>query len=155
VKDPKNWIMPGFNFRFTDIQASIGLVQLQKLPERLELLKEIYRQYIDGMSSTPELKPIPVDLEAGEVPIYNEFLCEKRDELMKYLKAQNIEARPFYPDLDKAPYLNQGSLYYPNSRKYGENGIYLPSGPAQKLTDIKIVIDSIVSSSELVDQKKI
>ena len=143
VKDPKNWIMPGFNFRFTDIQASIGLVQLQKLPERLELLKEIYRQYIDGMSSTPELKPIPVDLEAGEVPIYNEFLCEKRDELMKYLKAQNIEARPFYPDLDKAPYLNQGSLYYPNSRKYGENGLFLPSGPGQSIGNINKVIDAI------------
>jgi perosamine synthetase len=143
VKDPQNWIMPGFNCRFTDIQASIGLVQLQKFSERIERLKQIYCQYREGLSFLPQLKLIPVDLDAGEVPVYIEVLCDERESLIRHLDAQGIEARPFYPDLDYAPYLDQGRIEFPNSRKYGKNGIYLPSGPAQKTEDIEATIMSI------------
>jgi len=141
VKDPKNWIMPGFNFRFTDIQASIGLVQLQKLPQHIEHIKKIYKLYLDGLASNPEIKPIPVNLDVGEIPVYNEFLVDQRSKLIKYLETKGIEARPFYPDLDKAYYLDQGKLDFPNSHKFGKNGIYLPSGPDQPTKNIDRVIE--------------
>nr|NQU89372.1 DegT/DnrJ/EryC1/StrS family aminotransferase [Bacteroidota bacterium] len=144
VNDPQNWIMPGFNFRFTDIQASIGLVQLQKISDRIERLKQIYRQYIEGLSLLPRLELIPVDLDVGEVPVYIEFLCDERESLIRHLDSQGIEARPFYPDLDYATYLDQGRIEFPNSRKYGRKGIYLPSGPDQKLENIEATIMSIV-----------
>tara|TARA_Y100000031_G_C7943932_1_gene258370 strand:- start:90 stop:572 length:483 start_codon:yes stop_codon:yes gene_type:complete len=143
VKDPECWAIPGFNFRFTDIQASIGIEQLKLLPEKIDRLKEIYQQYLGGLASIPALKSIPVNLETGEVPMYNEFLCEQRGKLIKHLDSQGIETRPFFPDLNHADYLNQGSFEYPNSRKYGENGIYLPSGPAQNNEGISRVIECI------------
>lgn len=145
VKDPKEWIMPGFNFRFTDIQASIGVVQLERLSERIERLKEIYCQYIEGLSFLPQLEPIPVDLDAGEVPVYIEFLCDERKSLIRHLDSQGIEARPFYPDLDYAPYLDQDQIEFPNSRKYGRKGIYLPGGPAQKTEDIETTIKNVIN----------
>lgn len=142
VKDPKTWAMPGFNFRFTDILASIGIEQLKILPERIEYLKEIYQVYLEGLKGLP-INYIPVKIEAGEVPVYIEYLANDREDFIQNLSKAEIDSRPFYPDLDKASYFPQGNRDFPNSRKYGLKGIYLPSGPSQKIDNIKFVIEQI------------
>ena len=50
VKDPKEWMMPGFNFRFNDLQASIGIEQLKRLLDRVNFLRELYTSYSEGLS---------------------------------------------------------------------------------------------------------
>ncbi|WP_061249362.1 DegT/DnrJ/EryC1/StrS family aminotransferase [Leptospira alstonii] len=142
VKDPKDWVMPGFNFRFTDILASIGIEQLKRLPKRLEYLKEIYNIYLEGLKDTP-IQCIPVNIESGEVPVYIEYLSFDRESFIVKLAEAEIDSRPFYPDLDKASYFPQDNRYFPNSRKYGLNGVYLPSGPTQEIKNIKKVIETI------------
>jgi perosamine synthetase len=143
VKDPENWIMPGFNFRITDIQASIGIEQLKRLPGRVSHLRDLYLAYEKGLQSS-DFKIIPVDLESGEIPVYNEFLVEGRSQWIKQLGQIGIETRPFYPDMDKAYYLTKKDQNFPNSKKYGLNGIYLPSGPAQQLDNVLSCVDSIL-----------
>ena len=136
------WTQLGFNFRFTDILASIGLVQLTKLPERIEKVKSIYRQYEAAIEDFPFLKLIPVKIEDGEIPVYVEVLCRERGKLIEFLAQHDIEARPFYPDLDTAPYFeNVGD--FPNSRKFGQQGIYLPSGPGQSVASIDLVLKTL------------
>jgi perosamine synthetase len=142
VKDPECWVMPGFNFRFTDIHASIGIEQLKRLPGRVQHLREIYSIYAEGLKDTP-FKQIPVNLKNGEVPVYNEFLVENRSEWVGLLEQEGIETRPFYPDIDTASYLSQQKHNFPNSRKYGLNGLYLPSGPEQPQVNIFTCIEKI------------
>jgi perosamine synthetase len=136
------WDQPGFNFRFTDILAAIGIEQIKLLPARLERVKAIYRLYQEGLAGLPFIKLIPVDLEAGEIPVYVEALCESREELMKFLADRDIQCRPFYPDLNRARYLND-SNYYPNSVPFGRAGMYLPAGPEQPTSNIEKVISAI------------
>lgn len=136
------WAQPGFNFRFTDILASIGLVQLTRLDERIEKVKAIYSRYVEAMSDLPFLKFIPVDVEAGEVPIYIEVLCKDRKHLISYLADRGIQARPFYPDLNLASYF-QNDACFPNSEKFGQQGIFFPSGPGQLLENIERVIATL------------
>jgi len=142
VKDPEKWGIPGFNFRFTDVLASIGIEQLKCLPERIEHLKTIYSIYAQKLINTP-FRCIPVDIEAGEVPLYNEFLVKNRTKWIQRLESDKIESRPFYPNIDKASYFGEQNLDFPNSRKYGLEGIYLPSGPAQSLQNINDTIKCI------------
>jgi len=142
VKDPDSWVMPGFNFRFTDIQASIGLEQLKRLPERIKYLCNIYRRYERGLNSSP-FSIIPVDLSIGEVPVYSEFLVEDRKKWMEKLKKEKIETRPFYPSINTAEYLGQGKEKFVNSRCFCDNGLYLPSGPSQEVASINRCIESI------------
>ena len=146
VIHPKGWIRPGFNFRFTDMQAAIGLVQLKSLRKRIQRLKEIYRFYREGLAAIPGIRSIPVDLDAGEVPVYNEAICVHREAVSEAMDAIGIEIRPFYPDLDRAEYMKQASGDYPNSRVYEEKGICLPSGPALEDRDIHRVIDALVKA---------
>ena len=68
VKDPKEWPMPGFNFRFSDIYASIGIEQLKKLPEKIKNLTSIYDVYDKHLKGS-EFRMIPVDIHSGEVPV--------------------------------------------------------------------------------------
>lgn len=139
-----DWNIPGFNFRFTDILAAIGIVQLKLLPSRIERAKKIYQLYTEGLAGLPFLKFIPINLESGAVPIYVEVLCECRDDLLNFLADKGIQCRPFYPDLDRARYFN--SLEgYPNSANFGKNGMSLPTGPEQPLENIYEVIDAIKS----------
>jgi len=142
VKDPGKWIMSGFNFRFNDILASIGIEQLKRLPKRVNHLRDLYITYEKGLHNSP-FKLIPVDLDAGEVPVYNEFLVENREQWMTQLSANSIELRPFYPNINTASYLKQTKEKYLNSEPYGKNGIYLPSGPDQSSENVAKVIDVI------------
>lgn len=128
------WKRFGYNFRFTDIQASIGLAQLEKLPQRLQAIAEIHAEYKDNgvpVCETP-------------TPLYNELLHPEPEVLRAFLRERGIEARPFYPSLHTAPYLQPAhktkyhDYEFPNSKKWS-SGVILPSGPSQKLEDIRQV----------------
>jgi perosamine synthetase len=136
------WSEPGFNFRFTDILAAIGIEQLKCLPNRIEKLNDIYRQYEKGLAELSYIKLIPVNIEAGEVPVYIEVLCECRDELVSFLEKNNIQSRPFYPDLNLAKYFKDSNRY-PESESFSNRGMYLPCGPEQSEDNIEKVISKI------------
>ncbi len=130
----------GFNFRFTDIQASIGLAQLDRLKGRIERLKALYERYAAAIPEFPFLKFIPVDIGAGEIPLYIEVLCPERDKLIRFLADNGIQTRPFYPGLDSAAYFGCAGDY-PNSRKFGEQGLFLPCGPDQPVENVDRVME--------------
>ena len=56
----------GFNFRYTDIQASIGLVRLSKVTERIQHLVRLYEKYRDKLSELDYVRLIPVNVKKGE-----------------------------------------------------------------------------------------
>lgn len=129
----------GFNFRFNDILASIGIVQISHLEERIAKVKAIYAKYAEALQALSFLKLIPVDVSAGEIPIYVEVLAPERERLIKFLLSHNIQVRPFYPDLDRASYL-QNQDEFPCSRVFGEQGLFLPSGPEQPISNVEKVL---------------
>jgi len=129
----------GFNFRFTDIQASIGLVQFDRVLGRIQYHKEVYLKYEKGIKDFPFLKLIPVDISRGEIPIYVEVLCQERKKLIDFLASHNIQTRPFYPCLNTAKHLGI-SGQFPNAEVFGDRGLVLPCGPEQPLENIDRVI---------------
>jgi len=132
----------GFNFRFTDIQASMGLAQLARLPGRVERVRALYARYAAALGEFPFLKLIPVDVAMGELPLYVEVLCPERESLVAFLAARGIQTRPFYPDLDTAAHLAARGDF-PNSRVFGEQGLFLPSGPEQPPANIDRVFEAL------------
>lgn len=145
-----DYMRMGFNFRFTDILASVGLAQLEKASSRVEHVLRVHERYRQGLERHPEFKLIPVDVAAGEIPLYVEILSESREDLIAFLAHREIQTRPFYPDLDRAEHL-QAVGEYPNSRVFGEQGLILPCGPTQSLENVDFVLgalDSFVSGQK-------
>jgi len=144
VEDPKEWPQAGFNFRLTDMQAALAKTQLDLVPERIEHLNLIYSLYLEGLKEIPTVNVIPVDISVGEVPVYNEVLVKNRQAFMSFLEEHNIGTRAFYPNLNRAAYLDpRPSLHFPNSLPYEACGVYLPSGPGQSVDEINSVVERI------------
>ena len=144
VIEPGKWDMLGFNFRFTDVLASIALEQFKKLELRLSRLREIYNRYEVGMTGLANIRMIPLNLDGGEVGPYIEILSDDRELLVKHLLRNNIESRKFYPDLDTASYF-KATKENPNSRIFGSDGLYLPSGPSLSNDSIDFVLSALVN----------
>jgi len=136
----ESWRTPGFNFRFTDVLASIGIVQLGLLPDRILRLTEIRKQYATELQDILKIRLIPS--KQYEVGPYIEVLVEDRSGLITYLQGKSIETRPFYPDLDTAPYWTSNQDCR-NSKVFSANGLYLPSGPSLSDDQILKVTSSI------------
>lgn len=148
VIEPGEWIRCGFNFRFTDVLASIGLEQLKKIDLRLERLRTIYNQYEVGLHKNKSVQLIKYDIENGEVGPYIEVLCSNRERVFAYLNSKGIETRKFYPDLDQAKYFGESTLNL-NSRTFGRNGLFLPCGPSLLDETVQVIIRELNEFDEL------
>ena len=129
----------GFNFRFTDLHASLGLIQLGIVKERISNLIDIYKMYQDTLKGMDWIKLIPVHVENGEIPLYVEVMVEEREKLMEYLESKKIQSRAIYPDLDSAKHLDCHEVF-PNAQLFGKQGLVLPCGPDQSIENIDRVL---------------
>lgn len=138
------WNEMGFNFKFTDLLASFGLIQISRAPERLAQVNEIYERYRAGIynGEFSFLQLLPVNTEIGEVPIYVEVLCEDRSSLMRFLEDHGIQTRPSTPSLHTSTYMHTTGEF-PNSVKFNNQGLILPCGPEQPLENIDKVIQTL------------
>ena len=141
------WNQMGFNFKFTDLLASFGLVQLSKSESRIRRVHAVYDRYMDVLPEFQFLRPIPVNTAGGEVPLYMEVNCGQRDRLINYLTSQGVQTRPFPPSLHTSSYLNDPDADqaedFPNSNQFDQQGMYLPCGPEQPLENIDRVMDAL------------
>jgi perosamine synthetase len=124
----------GFNFKFTDVQAAIGLEQMRKLPWRVERKKRILERYQSNLAGTPEVTFFEQDL-VNTTPWFIDIMTERRDALVTFLKEKGIGTRTMYPPINaQNAYSRPGS--YPVSEEVGRRGLWLPS--ASQLTDDQI-----------------
>ena len=126
--------MIGYNFKFTDIQAVIGIVQMGKLDWRINRMKEIYIKYKQNLSNLSEVTFFNQDL-VNTTPWFIDVKVEDRENLMYFLKENNIGSRIMYPPLNKQEAYNvKGN--HSVSNEIGIKGLWLPS--SSKLTNKQI-----------------
>lgn len=126
-----HYLTLGWNFKFTDLQAVIGIEQLKKMRFRVKRKKEIYKLYTKLLRNNNMIELIPTNLKDTS-PWFNDILVEKRDELIEFLKMNNIGTREFYPALHSTPVYNIRRKF-PVTDLVARKGLWLPS--SVKLTD--------------------
>ncbi|MFH0864246.1 MAG: DegT/DnrJ/EryC1/StrS family aminotransferase [Candidatus Gottesmanbacteria bacterium] len=137
----------GFNFKFTDIQAALGVEQMKKLPWRLNRKKEIYRLYEKQLENVKEISFIKTDLEQTS-PWFIDIIIPDPLKLQLYLKSKNIGSRLFYPAIHTTkPYRGTGK--FPNSRWVSQHGLWLPSSTFLTNSDIMTICKEIRSFFKL------
>lgn len=136
------WTEPGFNFRYNDILAAMGLVQLSRLEDRVACVKALYQRYRSGLAGLKCVELVPLDLAGGELPIYVEVYSRFRTAIIQHLAGCQIQARPFYPTLNQAAYLaSQDAM--PHSEKSCAGTFFLPCGPDQPLANVDSVLAAL------------
>lgn len=92
----------GYNFRLTNIQAAMGVAQLERLPEFISVKKKNYSRYKTGIDDIPGLRlaDVPPYAESNywfyALQIDESSYGKGREELMKFLGANGIQTRPMW-----------------------------------------------------------
>jgi perosamine synthetase len=116
----------GFNFKFTDLQAGVGLAQLERLAARSERARqrdEWYREELAGLAGVT----FPGEgHHEGEVRVWTDALFDRRDVVRHALDAAGIGNRAFwYPLHTQGAYGHEGE--FPVSKSISARGLWLPS----------------------------
>jgi len=91
----------GFNLKITDMQAAIGVAQLEKLPKFIKKRRENFQKLYDGLKDIEEfilMKPQPNSEPSwfGFLITLKDGLKFSRNDLVKYLENNNIQTRNLF-----------------------------------------------------------
>lgn len=137
-----HYLVKGWNFKFSDFQAVIGIEQMKKLPDRVKRKKQMGKIYTKLLNDIDGVDLIPTNLEETS-PWFFDILCDNREELISYLKSRNIGSRPFYPPLHAEPAYGYTDKSYPVTEKVSARGLWLPSSIGLTDEQIKYICESI------------
>lgn len=143
----------GWNYRMTNMQAAVGLAQLEKIEEHIEKKRrigEIYNNIFQDLQGF-QLAVEETNYAKNIYWIYG-LVAEKRahkDELIKYLQSKKIGTRPFFWCMHEQPVFISKRMFlresYPVGEKLARNGFYLPTGLGQDETQFLKVAKMVKS----------
>ncbi|MGL5051211.1 MAG: DegT/DnrJ/EryC1/StrS family aminotransferase [Fusobacteriaceae bacterium] len=146
-----NFIMPGYNLRPLEMEAAIGREQLKKLDEIILQRRENAKYFIENMSNMKNIR-IQKEIEEsswfGFAMVLEGNLVNKRNELVKLLKENEIEVRPIvagnFTKNEAIKYLNyeiSGELS--GADDIHENGFFVGNHSKSNKEGIDILISLI------------
>ncbi len=141
----------GYNYRMTNIEAALGLAQLERVEEHRNIRQSIAAWYNNCLADLSDVitTPIVEDWAYHAFWMYTIILKDAcpvtRDELMARLAARGIETRPvFYPMHVLPPYLDSTSKY-PVADFLSTRGINLPTHELLTEGDVRYIVGQIRS----------
>lgn len=141
----------GWNYRFTNLQAAVGLAQLEKLNEHIKKKREMGRIYTELLADVLNIQlPLPKTTYAENIYwvygiVLNNNVPFDAKEVMRELGKQGVGTRPFFWPMHKQPVFNMMGLFidedYPVSVRIAKRGFYIPSGLALTKKQIYRVVN--------------
>jgi len=136
----------GWNLRMTNMQAAVGLAQLERLDAFVVRKRRMGAMYTELLKDLPGVQlPLPLTDYAENIYwVYGLMIDESRgldaEEAMRRLAENGIGCRPFFYPMHQQPVLQRMGLFegesYPVAERMYRQGFYIPSGMA--LTDEQI-----------------
>ena len=126
----------GGNFKFNDILASILAPQLTNIKSNLSKAKKInnfYRKNLKNVKSVKFYKKTD-----GEICVWTEIICSKRNKLFNYLLKNNIQCRKIWKPLSKLK-SSETKNNFNNSDIIAKNVMWLPSGINLSLKELRYI----------------
>ncbi|MHB9141132.1 MAG: DegT/DnrJ/EryC1/StrS family aminotransferase [Paludibacter sp.] len=134
----------GLNSRLDEIQAAVLNVKLKYLDEDLEMRKSVARYYIENIKH-PDIKlPIVNDWDSHVFHIFT-ILSPRRDELQKYLLANDVQTLIHYPipPHKQECYSELNHLSFPITEKIHDEELSLPISHILTNSEMKTVVDLV------------
>lgn len=145
----------GYNFSFTEMQAAVGVAQMNKLPRIIQRKKEIHDRYVSALSNISTLTLCPIDPRTEPVFWFTSIFSNETEQLAVWLLHRNIQTRRFFyplhlqPCYQKEPTIASVNLGpFPVTEEAYRCGLSLPS--SYLLTDDQqdAVIKEIINCYE-------
>jgi perosamine synthetase len=141
----------GYNYRMTNICASIGLAQLEQIDMIIAKKRSIALWYNELFKKTS----LTFHQEANNC-FHSYWMCSvllenssKRDAVREYLKNKGIETRPLFYPVHTMPMYSKKYEKHTVAETLGWRGINLPSYPGLNEEDVKYIAQSVIEASQL------
>jgi perosamine synthetase len=143
----------GYNFRMSNLQAAVGVAQLERLQEFVARKRRMGRKYLELLADLPGVELMPEQTEYAD-NIFWVFGLVLKDELpldaaeaMRRLGTKGIGTRPFFWPMHEQPVFRKMGLFegerYPVAERLARRGFYLPSGMALGEPEIIEVAEAV------------
>lgn len=150
--DPNNFIHDeiGFNYRMTNVQAAIGIAQLERLEAFIERKTLHYHHYKKHLNNKNGLKVLDFDKAVrSNYWFYSLYLDQtnyNKQQLIAYLKAHNIQSRPIWGLIsNQRPYVNCRAYRIDKAIDYFNKVVNIPCSTNLTENDIDYVISTILN----------
>lgn len=144
----------GHNFRLTNIQAAIGLGQLERMEEIITRKRRMGKDYTERLRGIPGLQlPVEEPWARQVYWMYGIVLDEGTGldaaQFAQKLKAKGVETRPFFLGMHEQPVFHNMGLFqnqkYPVAERIARQGLYLPSGLTLTEKQLDQVCDAVIA----------
>lgn len=135
----------GLNYRMTDIQAALGMSQLNRLANYIKEREKIakwYDQKLQSMEVSPLLKKASRKSSNHLYVIRTFDQIQSRDKLFSYLKSENIGVNVHYIPVYRHPYFNS-NMRLEGAENYYKSAITLPIFPLISIDNLNKVVQKI------------
>ncbi len=136
----------GYNFRMTNLQAALGMAQLERLPEFVGRKRSMGKRYTELLTHAKGLEFMPAKAEYADniYWVYGMVLKDEvpfdAEEAMSRLSQMGVGTRPFFWPMHEQPIFHRMGLFrderYPVAERLARRGFYIPSGMA--LTELQM-----------------
>lgn len=134
----------GYNYRMTDMQAAVGVAQLEQLDAITVRRAEIAKRYYEALSNRVIFQELPKGYTHGNWAVA--ILLPRhtrRDKVVAFLDERGVETRPAFPLTSDMP-MHYTAAFLPVSRDISNRGLVLPTHAELTNEDIDWVAESLI-----------
>lgn len=141
------------NYRFTNLQAAVGLAQLERLDEFVEKKRRMGRFYTERLRGIKGIRlPVPKTEYADNIYWVFGIVLDRDNELsnreiVKLLAAEGIGTRTFFWCMHEQPVYQKQGLFkgerFEGAEYLARKGFYIPSGLALSEAQMEVVVDKL------------
>ena len=154
--DPKKryWhVIRGYNFRMTNMQAAVGLGQLEKIDWHIaqrrrvaENYLKLFKEKLDGYVKVQKVNDPENHVYWMNSVVLTDKVRKDRDDVMAEMEKKNIEMRPLFYPMHIMPVYRDVELELPIAEHLAARGFNLPSHSRLTEEKIKYIVDSLAES---------
>jgi perosamine synthetase len=148
----------GWNLRMSNLQAAIGVAQLERLDEFVAIKRAMGKRYTELLSDIPGLQLPLAQTDYADniywvygIVLKDEVSCEA-DVVMDHLKKRQVGHRPFFWCMHEQPVFQRMGLFaqasFPVAERIARRGFYIPSGLALREEQMEQVAIALRSTME-------
>jgi len=137
----------GLKYKMSNIQASIGLGQLERNDLMVGAKRQINKWYYEDLKNNKKIEFFKESKNSRSIHWMTNIRLKStkmsREEFCNKLREKGIDSRPVFPSISQYPYWPHKQKQQPNSKLISESGINLPSGVCLTKEKIKYICKSI------------
>jgi perosamine synthetase len=151
----------GHNYRMTNMQAAVGLAQVEDADSRIARKREVGQAYVRLLSGTPGIqlateKPWAKNVYWMNGVVLDDSVGYDAVEFARRLKLEGVDTRPFFLGMHEQPVFHDMGLFnnerYPVTERIARQGLYLPSGLTltdEQLARVVEVVKRVLGAEQL------